>query len=159
RGRVYVFSSAGAYQGHLLFDVIDGFPTGLAVDNSGGATQGRVYVTTGNTHYGGIYVYSSGAATNEAPLAAKIPPAPLIGGLPIASIEMGAAAGSGSEIPCTGDSCRSLPPEPVDPTLTTLLEGPGNPKVKYHGYKHHAKHHRKRRHRHRLRKVGFSAES
>lgn len=154
RGRVYVFSSAGAYEGHLLFDVVDGSPSGLAVDNSGGLTQGRVYVTSGNTHFGGVYVYPPGAATNETSRAPKIPPPPLIGGLPIALIEIGAPASSGEEIPCSGDSCRSLPPEPVDPTLTTLLEGPGNPKVRYHPYKHkhkgkrRAKHHGKR-HRYR----------
>ncbi|MEX2253397.1 MAG: hypothetical protein WD649_04540 [Thermoleophilaceae bacterium] len=36
-----------------------------------------------------------------------------------------------SPIPCTGDSCQSLPSEPVDPTLTTLLSGLGNPKVRF----------------------------
>jgi hypothetical protein len=34
-------------------------------------------------------------------------------------------------IPCFGDSCQSLPPEPVDPGLTTQIAGPGNPKVHY----------------------------
>lgn len=34
-------------------------------------------------------------------------------------------------IPCFGDSCQSLPPEPVDPGLTTQVAGPGNPKVHY----------------------------
>jgi hypothetical protein len=37
-------------------------------------------------------------------------------------------------IPCTGDSCQVLPPEPTDPTLTTLLSGPGNPGVRYRKY-------------------------
>jgi hypothetical protein len=34
-------------------------------------------------------------------------------------------------IPCEGDACQSLPPQPVDPTLTTKLSGPGNPGVRY----------------------------
>lgn len=34
-------------------------------------------------------------------------------------------------IPCEGDACQILPPEPVDPTLTTLLSGRGNPKPHY----------------------------
>ena len=34
-------------------------------------------------------------------------------------------------IPCEGDACQFLPSEPVDPTLTTLLTGPGNPKVHF----------------------------
>jgi hypothetical protein len=37
-------------------------------------------------------------------------------------------------IPCTGDSCQVLPPEPVDPTLTTLLPGPGNRPVRWRRY-------------------------
>jgi hypothetical protein len=32
---------------------------------------------------------------------------------------------------CEGDACQSLPPPPVDPTLTTLLPGPGNPPLRY----------------------------
>jgi hypothetical protein len=32
---------------------------------------------------------------------------------------------------CNGDACQPLPSEPVDPTLTTLLSGPGNPAVRY----------------------------
>jgi hypothetical protein len=42
-------------------------------------------------------------------------------------------------IPCFGDSCQSLPPEPVDPTLTTQIAGPGNPKIHYvkHGHAAH----------------------
>jgi hypothetical protein len=34
-------------------------------------------------------------------------------------------------IACEGDSCQPLPSPPVDPTLTTLLTGPGNPPVRY----------------------------
>ena len=34
-------------------------------------------------------------------------------------------------IPCEGDACQFLPSDPVDPTLTTLLSGPGNPKVHF----------------------------
>lgn len=36
-------------------------------------------------------------------------------------------------IPCKGDACQVLPSAPIDPTLTTLLAGPGNPPVKYEG--------------------------
>jgi hypothetical protein len=34
-------------------------------------------------------------------------------------------------IPCEGDACQILPSEPVDPTLTTLLSGRGNPAPHY----------------------------
>jgi hypothetical protein len=38
-------------------------------------------------------------------------------------------------IPCLGDSCQELPPDPGDPTLTTLLAGPGNPAVRFQKHK------------------------
>jgi len=34
-------------------------------------------------------------------------------------------------IACEGDACQPLPSPPVDPTLTTLLTGPGNPPVRF----------------------------
>jgi hypothetical protein len=53
-------------------------------------------------------------------------------------------------IPCEGDACQVLPSEPVDPTLTTLLSGLGNPPVRYaqrnrvpHKKRHKKKHHHK----------------
>lgn len=38
------------------------------------------------------------------------------------------------QIPCEGDACQLLPPEPSDPTVTTLLPGAGNPPVAYRKY-------------------------
>ncbi len=53
-------------------------------------------------------------------------------------------------IPCEGDACQILPPDPIDPTLTTLLSGHGNPPVHYynlnHFTNHHKKKHRKKKH-------------
>jgi hypothetical protein len=57
-----VFSSAGAYQGHLKFNVVNGAPVGLAVDNSVGSGQGRVYVTSGNANAASVYAYPPGSA-------------------------------------------------------------------------------------------------
>jgi hypothetical protein len=48
-------------------------------------------------------------------------------------------------IGCEGDACQILPPEPTDPTLTTLLSGPGNPAVNYTPYKHHFAQHKKQK--------------
>jgi DNA-binding beta-propeller fold protein YncE len=73
---VYVFNPDGTYEGHLKSLVTWGMPTGLAVDNSETATQGRVYVTSGNSVSGSIYAYGPGAATTEAialPSAALLP--------------------------------------------------------------------------------------
>jgi DNA-binding beta-propeller fold protein YncE len=52
-----VFSPAGGYLGRLKFKVTDALPPGLAVDNSATASQGRVYVTSGNTDEAVIYAY------------------------------------------------------------------------------------------------------
>jgi hypothetical protein len=62
-----------------------------------------------------------------------------------------ARAGGGFAVPippilCEGDACQSLPPEPVDPTLTTLLSGPGNPGVRYPKHRAHCKKGKVRRH-------------
>jgi DNA-binding beta-propeller fold protein YncE len=69
---VYVFGPGGSYKGHLKYSIRDALPAGLAVDNSPSATyplgtQGRVYVTSGNTEGAGIYGYPPGAATTVAP--------------------------------------------------------------------------------------------
>jgi hypothetical protein len=50
-------------------------------------------------------------------------------------------------IPCFGDSCQILPPEPRDPPLGTTVAGLGNPKVHYTRYgKPHKKHHKGKKH-------------
>lgn len=96
---VYVFHPDGSYEGHLKSLVTWGMPTGLAVDNSETATQGRVYVTSGNTARGSIYAYGPGSATT-APIAlpaAAVPP----------SGEPGAGQGEG------GSGCAACEKEAV----------------------------------------------
>jgi DNA-binding beta-propeller fold protein YncE len=66
---VYVFGPTHTYEGQLKFKITDALPPGLAVDNTEGPTQGRVYVTSGNTDVAGIYAYPPGAATTAAPKA------------------------------------------------------------------------------------------
>jgi hypothetical protein len=61
---IEVFSSAGSYLGRLKYGIVDARPPGLAVDNSGGPTQGRVYVTSGNTIQASVYAYGPGAQTS-----------------------------------------------------------------------------------------------
>jgi DNA-binding beta-propeller fold protein YncE len=70
-GVVYVFSAAGAYEGRLKFSVDNAMPAGLAVDNSGAASKGRVYVTSGNSMLAAVYAYAPHSATaNAVPLPA-----------------------------------------------------------------------------------------
>ena len=52
-------------------------------------------------------------------------------------------------IPCEGDACQFLPPEPEETTLTTLIAGPGNPKVRYQRRRHRKSHGHKRHGRRR----------
>jgi hypothetical protein len=146
RARVHVFSAAGAYLGHLKYDVVNGAPTGIAVDNSAGAGQGRVYVTSGNTHLGGLYAYAAGSATTATPQAPTIPPAPPGDVALLPTVPIGSAAPPPGGISCEGDNCQVLPTDPTDPTLTTLLQGVGNPKPRYKRYRTR-KHKTKRRSR------------
>jgi phosphodiesterase/alkaline phosphatase D-like protein len=53
----------------------------------------------------------------------------------------------GIELACEGDDCQILPPPPVDPTLTTLLQGLGNPAVRYHRLNHRKKPKPKKHHK------------
>lgn len=128
---IQVFGPSGTYQGHLKYNVVHGAPTGLAVDNSSGSTQGRVYVSSGNTHNAGVYVYPAHAATGGPALPPAVPTKPLGGGAVLPQISIGSAAVGPGGVVCEGDACQALPPDPVDPTLTTRLAGLGNPKVHY----------------------------
>jgi hypothetical protein len=66
---IQIYAPNNVYKGHLKHSVTTARPAGLAVDNSTGSTQGRVYVTSGNTTPASIYAYPPGAATNAAVLA------------------------------------------------------------------------------------------
>jgi hypothetical protein len=123
---IHVFGADGASKGRLKYNIVDAYPPGLAVDNSGTGTQGRVYVTSGNSESSSVMLYQAHSAGSEAALAIPCP-SPL-------------PPGQGAEAPlpeppppvtCVGDSCQHLPSEPRDPTLTTLLEAPGDGPVKF----------------------------
>jgi DNA-binding beta-propeller fold protein YncE len=62
---VYAFEASGAYDGRLKYNIVDARPPGLAVDNSATATQGRVYVTSGNSEGAFVYAYAPGALTTS----------------------------------------------------------------------------------------------
>lgn len=116
---VYVFDSAGAYEGHLLHKVVDGMPVGLAVDNSPSATypvgtQGLVYVTSGNTATGSIYNYTPGAATTAEP-----GPASFSLKLSVIGGGKGSVMSSASPEPCTA-TCESSVPAGSEVTLTAV---------------------------------------
>jgi hypothetical protein len=68
-----------------------------------------------------VFFITDGSLVGEDPGSFDLYDARVGGGLPEPLIP----------IPCFGDSCQSLPSEPVDPALTTQTSGPGNPKVHY----------------------------
>jgi DNA-binding beta-propeller fold protein YncE len=76
KATVYAFDSSGTLEGRLKHEVIDSSPVGLAVDNSATATQGRVYLTSGNTEDSVLYAYPPGAATAVPPAPLSAPPPP-----------------------------------------------------------------------------------
>jgi DNA-binding beta-propeller fold protein YncE len=93
---VYVFNASGSYLGRLKHNVVDARPPGLAVDNSPEATQGRVYVTSGNTELAAVYAYPPGAETTKVVTAEKqLGEAPKGTPLPAGGASAG-AAGSAS---------------------------------------------------------------
>src|SRR6185295_6009495 len=108
----YVFHPDGSYEGHLKFLVTWSMPVGLAVDNSETPSQGRVYVTSGNSSFGAIYAYGPGAATT-API--KLPTATLA----LASVGSGEGTIQSSlgESACSG-SCEEELPAGASVTLT-----------------------------------------
>jgi hypothetical protein len=144
---VYVYSSANSYKGHLKYNVIDALPPGLAVDNSTSpTTQGRVYVTSGNTSPASVYAYGPGAATFATPL----PPV----GFAVSSGGGSSAAGA------SGDSGSSDSPVPeATPTegaaapstaLTAISSAPAHRRAKsQHPRRRRRPKHRVHRHHHR----------
>jgi hypothetical protein len=67
---IYIYGATGIYKGHLKYNVTDALQPGIAVDNSETPqnTQGRVYVTSGNTNQAGVYAYGPGSGTFGTPL-------------------------------------------------------------------------------------------
>jgi hypothetical protein len=131
---VYVFDFAGNYEGRLKYSVENGLPPGLAVDNSPTASQGRVYVTSGNTELGAVYAYPPGAATSNA---VPLPPPP-----PGAGVGGGSGSGSGvvSGSMTTGASSAlggaAFAVDAGEPAVAKRPTHRAHPKPK----KHHPKH-------------------
>lgn len=97
QAEIYAYTPANIYAGHLKYNVIDALPVGLAVDNTTSpTTQGRVYVTSGNTDKASIYAYAKGSATFGTPLP------PLGSGLTAPSA--GSSMASEGPVPSTGQA-------------------------------------------------------
>jgi hypothetical protein len=131
---IQIFDSGGNYEGHLKYNVIDAAPVGLAVDNSSGVNQGRVYVTSGNTSGAVVYIYTSGAATAAAPL----PPATSSFGSGEASTNAGAAVTRGA-IPAVENAVPAVATASPAGDAGRTARRKHRAKRKRHNFHHHAK--------------------
>jgi NHL repeat-containing protein len=134
-----VFDSTGAYEGRLKYNVIDAGSVGLAVDNSTATTQGRVYVTSGNTDQASVYAYPPGAATSIG--------FPAVFSLAAATGESGAGqvasepAGIECSIACAAGA------HPTAPPVTAVTASAAMPARARSRSPHHAKHRHRAGHR------------
>jgi len=126
---IYVYSPTNTYKGRLKYNVIDALPVGLAVDNSLAATQGNVYVTSGNTSPASIYVYGKGAATLATPLP------PIGSGLqPPGSVSGTGSSGSGaSAVSSSQDEAAKAPASSPSATTSTTVTQEDNVRVAVDG--------------------------
>jgi DNA-binding beta-propeller fold protein YncE len=68
QAQIYAYNPINTFKGRLKYKVVTARPPGLAVDNSFQPSQGRVYVTSGNTNQAGVYAYPPGSAITGTPL-------------------------------------------------------------------------------------------
>jgi NHL repeat len=125
---IYVYSSVNVYKGRLKYNVIDALPPGLAVDNSVLTSQGRVYVTSGDSSNAAVYAYGPGSATFATPLP------PLGSGLqpPGSSSGTGPALSAG-EAPRPGARSSFVPEKEGPPATTSVITQENNLRVNVEG--------------------------
>jgi hypothetical protein len=88
---------------------------------SGGKSAGGASFVDASADGSDAFFLTGGSLIGSDPGSTDLYDARVGGGFPVAS----------TPIACKGDACQPLPSAPVDPTLTTLLSGPGNPAVRY----------------------------
>ena len=92
---------------------------------SSGRSEGGASFVDASANGGDVFFLTDGSLVAADPGSVDLYDARVGGGFPEPLVP----------IPCFGDSCQNLPPEPVDPALSTLTSGPGNPKVTYRKYR------------------------
>jgi hypothetical protein len=88
---------------------------------SGGRSVGGASFVDASADGSDAFLLTDGSLIEADPGAVDLYDARVGGGFPV----------SPPPIVCNGDACQPLPSQPVDPTLTTLLAGPGNPAARY----------------------------
>jgi hypothetical protein len=92
--------------------------------SSGRSTEGASFVDASLTG-DDVFFLTDGSLVGNDPGSTDLYDARVGGGFPLPD----------TPIPCLGDACQSLPSEPVDPGLGTLVPGLGNPKEHYFKYR------------------------
>jgi hypothetical protein len=94
----------------------------IALISSGRAEGGASFVDA-SSDGADVFFLTDGSLVASDPGSVDLYDARIGGGFPVAP----------EPIPCQGNACQSLPPEPTDPSLATLIPGLGNPAVRYSG--------------------------
>jgi hypothetical protein len=81
---IYAYGATHTWRGYLPYQVTSARPPGLAIDNTANPSQGRVYVTSGNTHQAGWYAYAPGSRVTGSPAPSRF------------SLALNATSGSGA---------------------------------------------------------------
>jgi hypothetical protein len=132
-GRRVFFDSRDALVSSDTNDDIDAYQWEAQGGGSCAKAAGCIaLISSGRAGGGGSFIDASADGSD----AFFLTDGSLVSGDPGASDLYDARVGGGFPDPippilCEGDACQSLPSPPVDPTLTTLLSGPGNPGVRY----------------------------
>jgi len=113
----------------------------IGLVSSGKTTPGASFVDASDSG-SDVFFLTDGSLVPSDPGSVDLYDARVGGGFPVPP----------TPIPCEGDACQSLPSEPVDPAVTTLITGPGNPAVHYAKARRRRsahRHDRRRCHHHR----------
>ncbi len=129
---IYAFGPTGAYLGRLKYNVVDARPPGLAVDNSAKGTQGRVYVTSGNSEGASVVAYAPGELTKAV--------FPVQGSAIAAGAGPGAGAGAGSRSSVGG--AAAPPVAPLETAAVPRRPGRRTAERRHrrHPHRHHVRH-------------------
>lgn len=92
----------------------------LSLISSGGDSQGATFADATESGDDAFFLTSASLVSGD-PGSRDLYDARVGGGFPVPT----------PPIPCEGDACAPLPPAPEDPTVGTIVPGPGNPPVHF----------------------------
>jgi hypothetical protein len=115
----------------------------LNLISSGSDGGGATFIDASESGEDAYFLTSSSLVPTD-PGSADVYDARVGGGFPVPT----------QPIPCEGDACQPLPNAPEDPTVGSLIGGPGNPPVHFAKVHKPKKHHGKNKSKHKKNKKG-----